>query len=72
MIEPRTRYQFENAWHRIQGYFFPDVSKNDRVNDFIRAKEELVRNLESDLEVVKSITYEEFDFVYLKTKMKGE
>jgi len=48
-----TRYQIENAVHKINGYYLPNKT-------FEEAKKELLKNLKKEMKQIESITLDQF------------
>lgn len=58
-----TRYQIENACHRIDGYHLPKASQPPG-DAFAKAKAECLQQMRQDLADVEAITLDQFQSLH--------
>jgi hypothetical protein len=57
-----NKYRFDNAIHRIYGYFIPAPGNYNVRATFELAKNSAIEAMQRDLDDVKSITFEQYAF----------
>lgn len=68
----KTRYSQENTAHRIDGYLFKRPQEMNNKPAFDRAKAELIKNLQNNIDEAKEMSYEEFNKVMKYSLSKKE